>query len=87
MDEKKIELLKNKLSELNPLGENAKTINDLNNYEIEAFDILFHVNKKDSRKRVEKMIQSVFEQAFSEDLNDQDCTEITDLVMILKREN
>ena len=85
MNEEHIQLVKNKLVELNPLGERAKLISDLNDYETEAVDILFHLNKSDSRDRVGKIIRTVFEQAFNLDLKKQDCLELTELVMKLKR--
>ena len=87
MSDEHIQLLKSKLVELNPLGERANTILDLNDYQTETVDILFHVNKKDSRIRTEKIIRSVFEQAFYLELNEQDCKELTELVMKLKKED
>ena len=46
MNKKHIERIKDILSEWNPLGDMANQISDLENYEIEATDILFHINKK-----------------------------------------
>ena len=64
MNEKHIERLKNILSEWNPLGDMASQISDLNNYEIEATDILFHTNKKNSVEQISKIIKTVLGQAF-----------------------
>jgi hypothetical protein len=86
MKQEHIDKLKEKLVQLNPLGENSKLIPDLNDYETEAIDILFYIEKKDSRKRVEKIVREVIEQAFDVDLKESDCNEITELIMILKRE-
>ena len=46
MDEKLIEKIKLILTDWNPLGEQASQIPDLENYEIEAIDILFYIDKK-----------------------------------------
>lgn len=46
MDEQHIEKVKLLLTEWNPLGEKASQITDLENYETEAIDILFYINKK-----------------------------------------
>ncbi|UWX55738.1 hypothetical protein NYZ99_04750 [Maribacter litopenaei] len=46
MNKKHVERLKDILSEWNPLSEQSSLISDLENYEIEATDILFHINKK-----------------------------------------
>ena len=64
MNEKHIERLKNILSEWNPLGDMPSQISDLNNYEIEATDILFHTNKKNSVEQISKIIKTVLGQAF-----------------------
>lgn len=64
MNEKHIERLKNILSEWNPLGDMASQISDLNNYDTEATDILFHTNKKNSVEQISKIIKTVLGQAF-----------------------
>lgn len=64
MNKKHIERLKDILSEWNPLGDMASQISNLENYEIEATDILFHINKKNSVEQISKMIKTVLGQAF-----------------------
>lgn len=54
MNKKHIKRLKDILSEWNPLGDRATQINDLENYETEATDILFHINKKNSVEQISK---------------------------------
>ncbi len=61
MNKKHIERLKHILSEWNPLGDMAYQISDLDNYETEATDILFHINKINSVEQISKMINSVLE--------------------------
>jgi hypothetical protein len=86
MNEEHIRLLKEKLIELNPLGEKAKLISDLNDYETEAIDILSEIEKRDSRKRVQKIVRTMLEEAFNFDLKEEDCIEITELLMVVKRQ-
>ncbi len=45
MDEKQIEEVKQILTSCNPLGTKANQVSDLANYETEAIDILFHLDK------------------------------------------
>ncbi len=71
MNKKHIERLKDILSEWNPLGELASRISDLENYETEATDILFHINKKYSVEQISKMIRTVLGQAFSINVDEE----------------
>jgi len=64
MNEELIEKVKAILTEWNPLGDLASTVEDLNNYEIEAIDILFYVNKKSSVQKINKVMVEVLSQAF-----------------------
>ena len=79
MNQRHIEKVKEILTAWNPLGDRAEEIEDLNNYETEAVDIIFHVNteihfkrKGDSLKRVHKIMKEVIEQAFSLYLNEEE---------------
>lgn len=64
MDDAQIEKIQSILSEWNPLGEKASEIHDLNNYETEAIDILFYIDKKSSIDRINKIMTQVISQAF-----------------------
>jgi hypothetical protein len=68
MDEQHIEKVKLLLTEWNPLGQRASQIADLENYETEAIDILFYINKKSSTNCINKIIVDVLSQAFGLDL-------------------
>jgi hypothetical protein len=68
-----IKKLKNILNDWNPLGEKSSLITDLEKYETEATDILFHINKKDSREQIVKVIKVVLFQAFSISVDDKKC--------------
>jgi len=71
MNEKHIEELKHILSKWNPLGDQASRFDDLENYETEATDILFHVNKRYSVEQISKMIKVVLGQAFGINVDDE----------------
>ncbi len=80
MDEKHIEEIKKILDEWNPLGEKANQISDLDEYNTEATDILFHINteinfkkNKEPQKRIRNIVKEVINQAFSLWLTDKDC--------------
>ena len=64
MNKKHIERLKGILSEWNPLGDQSSQISDLENYETEATDILFHFNKNYSVKQISKITRTVMGQDF-----------------------
>lgn len=64
MNEEQIDKVKLILTDWNPLGEQAPKVDDLNNYETEAIDILFYIDKKSSVDRVNKIMIEVISQAF-----------------------
>jgi len=64
MDEKHIEKVKQLLTNWNPLGEMTNQIPDLENYETEAIDILFFIDKKSPVKYINKIMVDVLSQAF-----------------------
>lgn len=64
MNEELIEKVKQILTEWNPLGDQASEVEDLNNYETEAIDILFYLNKKSSVEKINKVMVEVVSEAF-----------------------
>jgi hypothetical protein len=64
MDEEQIEKVKQLLTDWNPLGERAQQIKDLENYEIEAIDILFYLDKKTSVNQINKIMTQVISEAY-----------------------
>lgn len=64
MNEELIEKVKQILTEWNPLGDHASEVEDLNNYETEAIDILFYLNKKSSVERINKVMVEIVSDAF-----------------------
>ncbi len=64
MDKEQIEKVKQLLTDWNPLGEKAKQINDLRNYEIEAIDILYYLDKKTSVNQINKIMTQVLSEAY-----------------------
>jgi hypothetical protein len=73
MDEITIEKVKQILTQWNPLGERASLIEDLNEYETEAIDILFHLNFSNSHSEATNLVQTVLNQAFDLELTREDC--------------
>lgn len=69
MDEKHIEKIKQILTDWNPLGERAKQIKDLENYEVEAIDILFFIDKKTSVNQINKVMVQILSEAFNLEIN------------------
>ena len=72
MDDELIKKVKLILTEWNPLGDQASQIDDLDNYETEAIDILFYLNKKSSVEKINKVMVTVVSEAFGllDDLED-----------------
>ncbi|MCG6187003.1 YugE family protein [Maribellus maritimus] len=76
----KIERIKNILTNWNPLGEQAKSISDLDNYDTEANDIYFHFvseidfqKSKNPLKRIQTITKEVLNEAFNLWLSDKEC--------------
>ena len=69
MDEEHIEKIKQILTDWNPLGERASQVPDLDNYETEAIDILFYIDKKSSSNYINKIMVEVITEAFGVDLD------------------
>jgi hypothetical protein len=65
ISENQIEKVKQLLTEWNPLGERSVEISDLNNYQTEAVDILFLLNKKSSVAYINKLMVKVLPEAFN----------------------
>jgi hypothetical protein len=63
MDEH-VDKVKQVLTNWNPLGNKASQIKDLDDYETEAYDILFYINKKSSTDHINKIMVDVLSQAF-----------------------
>ena len=73
MDEITIEKVKEILTQWNPLGERAGLIEDLNEYQTEAIDILFNLNSSNSLSEATNVVQTVLNQAFDLELTREDC--------------
>ena len=58
------------LSEWNPLGDDAETVNDLDGYKTEAIDILFELEMSSmNNARVKKVVMHVLNEAFDIDVD------------------
>ena len=65
MNEERINIVQEILTSWNPLGDRANSIPGLNNYEVEATDILFHTNRHNSVGKVTTLTKDVLNQAFN----------------------
>jgi hypothetical protein len=86
MNKEHIAKVKVLLTEWNPLGNKSTQISDLNNYEIEATDILWHIKKKNTVDQISKMIDSVLNQAFGIHVNPVKCKIIAEQIHIMINE-
>ena len=71
--------VKHVLNDWNPLGEYASKINDINEYETEANDILFYIDFEitskrpvEVKKQIQKLVKDVLTQAFNIDLTTEE---------------
>ena len=64
----------------NPLGEKSKSINDLDDYYTEVVDILFELNNKSTKPKIQKTIQDILNEAFDLSLSFDECNESALLV-------
>ena len=80
MEDDTINEVKHVLNDWNPLGKNASRIEDLNEYETEAIDILFYIDLEvttkrpvEAKKQIQRLIKNVLEEAFNIDLAFENC--------------
>ena len=79
----KIQIL---LTEWNPLGERSSEISDLNNYEIEATDILWHAKKTNTVYQISRLTNSVLSQAFGIHVEPDKCKIIAEKIHSILKE-
>lgn len=73
MEDYEIEEVAKILNAWNPLGDDAKTIKDLDGYRTEAIDIIFNLNIDNKRANAENIIMEVLNQAFDLNLTKNEC--------------
>ncbi len=86
MNKEQISKVKTLLSEWNPLGDMSTQISDLNNYETEATDILWHVKEKSTTDQISKLIYSVLNQAFGIHVDPVKCKIIAKKIHVMLNE-
>jgi hypothetical protein len=64
------------LTQWNPLGDEASEIPDLDNYETEAVDILFHIYISGPGTNPARIVRDVLNEAFDLSLSIDDCADI-----------
>jgi len=80
MEDEILNKVKHVLNDWNPLGENASKIEDLNEYETEAIDILFYIDLEitsrrpvEVKKQIQKFVKEILTEAFNIDLTNEEC--------------
>jgi hypothetical protein len=86
-DDEKIKEIVKILCDWNPLGDWAKKIPDLDNYEPEANDIAYFYDDdlqfprlKDKQKKTLLVVRSIINEAFKLYLTDEDCKDASDKI-------
>lgn len=94
MEDETIKKVKHVLNEWNPLGENASKIEDLNEYETEAIDILFYIDLEvtskrpvEVKKQIQKYVKEILTEAFNIDLTNEECREPAEKIYQILYEN
>jgi len=72
------------LTDWNPLGSRAGTINDLDNYRTEAIDILCHFDLNKTNTAI--IVREVINQAFDLSLSARDCASVGRKIQELLKE-
>jgi len=80
MEDETISKVKRVLNDWNPLGKNASKVEDLNEYETEAIDILFYIDLEittkrpvEIKKQIQKYVKVILTEAFNLNLTNEDC--------------
>jgi len=76
MKEEHITKVQALLSEWNPLGKQVTQLSDLNNYEAEAIDILFYIEKNNTVKQIGEITNAVLNDAFDIDVDPLECQKV-----------
>ncbi|MFO7568557.1 MAG: hypothetical protein R6W75_02075 [Smithellaceae bacterium] len=85
MNENQIKAVSNVLAQWKPLGEKANSISELDNYRVEATDIIFALEMQRKSIKPEFIVMEVINQAFNLDLTMQSCVApAQEIVAILK---
>jgi len=87
MEQEIIDKVKLVLNDWNPLGENASTIEDLKEYEIEAIDILFYIDLEitskrpmEVKKQIQRFVKEIISGAFRIDLDNEECSKAAEKI-------
>jgi hypothetical protein len=94
MEDETINKVKHVLNDWNPLGENASKIEDLNEYETEAIDILFYIDLEittkrpvEVKKQIQKYVKEILTEAFKIDLTNEECRIPSEMIYQILFEN
>ncbi len=86
--------IKSILTQWNPLGDRKDQVKDLNNYETEANDILFHIEtgfifpkNGNPQTRIRRIVKDILNEAFYLSLTDEECEKHSTKIMNLIKQN
>jgi hypothetical protein len=69
------------LSEWNPLGDDAGSVNDLDGYKTESVDILFELEMSGMNPSISKMVAQVLNEAFDIELTENECSDAANRII------
>ncbi len=76
------------LTEWNPLGDRAASMQDLDGYKTESIDILFHMSASNGQAGVENVVMQVLNEAFDIELTKNECSDAASKIsQILSRKH
>ncbi|WP_424000885.1 DUF1871 family protein [Maribacter sp. IgM3_T14_3] len=78
-----IEKVKNILTKWNPLKEKSSLIEDLNDYETEATDIIFNLKQNYSEEQISNVIALVLHQAFNISTLKKECESVAAKIKLI----
>ncbi|MCK9215172.1 MAG: hypothetical protein WBI05_04145 [Rhodoferax sp.] len=73
MNDEMITAVANVLAQWNPLGDDAKNVENLDGYRVEATDIIFGLKVRGNSVKPERLVMEVLNQAFDLHLPPQSC--------------
>ncbi len=88
MNENQIAAVSNVLARWNPLGEKANSVSDLDDYRVEAIDIIMALEIRGKSVKPELIVMDVINQAFELSLTFQSCVALAqEIVAILSKKH
>ena len=81
MEDYEISEVAKTLSEWNSLGDDAGSVNDLNDYKTESVDILFELEMSVMNSSIRKMVAQVQNEAFDIESTENECSDAANKII------